>query len=165
LTQLVSKYSHLSHTHARARARAGIHNRMCLSYFRRTDADCECDKRQSGEGVLEQVRSASAQEGGAGAVVLAVVCGVEAGVSQACQSVCESVANARRCDPQRVCWRDERQRDVHSVGHSGRLLLFVASIERGQCPSNGILRQLFEQIRRSGLVTGSKVDGSSVYRS
>lgn len=45
----------------------------------RTDADGEGDEAEAGQGVLEEIWTARAQEGGAGTVVLAVVGGVEAG--------------------------------------------------------------------------------------
>jgi hypothetical protein len=43
-----------------------------------TDCNCECEQSEASESVLEQVWAAGAQQGGAGAVILAVVGGVEA---------------------------------------------------------------------------------------
>lgn len=43
-----------------------------------TDCNCKCEQSEACEGILEQVWAAGAQEGGTGAVVLAVVGGVEA---------------------------------------------------------------------------------------
>lgn len=43
-----------------------------------TDCNCKCEQSEACDGVLKQVWAAGAQEGGTGAVVLAVVGGVEA---------------------------------------------------------------------------------------
>lgn len=43
-----------------------------------TDCNCKCEQSEACDGVLEQIWAAGAQEGGTGAVVLAVVGGVEA---------------------------------------------------------------------------------------
>lgn len=43
-----------------------------------TNSNCESEQPKASNGVLEQIWTASAQEGGTGAVILAVVGGVEA---------------------------------------------------------------------------------------
>ena len=47
---------------------------------KRTDADSEHDEAESGQGILDEVGTAGAQEGSPGAVVFAVVRGVETGI-------------------------------------------------------------------------------------
>lgn len=43
-----------------------------------THCNCKCEQSEACDGVLKQIWAAGAQEGGTGAVVLAVVGGVEA---------------------------------------------------------------------------------------